>query len=175
MQRLSYVRTGRFMVRIPARARDSSPLQNAQTDFRDHPTSYWINTGDFSWWQSGRSVRLTTQIHPQLRLRMSGAIPPLLPICLHGVYTKNINLFFYPLTPAKFRDSTSTIPWLIPSKSFSIHTQPSTLYGQSYYECRKTEHKKWSVIKLQPSTPGGEQIGAWIYSPFKGCTQVGVG
>ena len=140
----------------------------------DHTTPYCISTGHFSWWQSGRSVRLTTRIHPVLRFSMSGAIPPLLPTCLHGVDTKNLFIYFFTfLPPAKLRDSTSTTPRSIPSKSFSIHN-----LRRCMVEVTKSivkQNKKWRVMKLQPSTPEGEQICAWIYSTFQGYTQDGVG
>jgi len=57
----------------PGRVRNFYLLQNVQTDSEVHPASYSVGTGDTSPDGTHRGVRL----HLVLRLKMSGAIPPL--------------------------------------------------------------------------------------------------
>ena len=67
----------------PVEAVDISLTKKVQTVFWAHsPPNRWV-TGVLSQEQSGRNVILTT-LHHELRLRMSGVIPPLLHTRLHG-------------------------------------------------------------------------------------------
>jgi hypothetical protein len=58
-----------------------------------HPASYSVGIEVLSRGYSGRGVTLTTHLHLALRLRMSGAIPLLPPVCLHGMEWDKFILF----------------------------------------------------------------------------------
>ena len=66
---------GRKGVRIPAGSRDFSLLQNVQTGPGARRASYLMSTGALSRGKRNRSVNLSTQLHLEGRLRMSGDIP----------------------------------------------------------------------------------------------------
>jgi len=53
-----YATDDRLGARIPVGAGDFSVLRNVQTDSGVHPGSYSLCTGDLSWGQSGRGVKL---------------------------------------------------------------------------------------------------------------------
>jgi hypothetical protein len=50
--------------------------KNIQTSSGAHPASY----------SKGKDMRMITYLYLVLGLRMGGAIPPLPPICLHGMF-----------------------------------------------------------------------------------------
>lgn len=106
------LRAGPFRVRIPARAREFSPLQNAQTGSRNHPTSYWISAGDFFLWQSGRNVRITTHNHPVLRWVWVGLYLHFSSYAFMAWTRKTLTFFFLPFNtrqiPIQHLDHTTT-------------------------------------------------------------------
>jgi hypothetical protein len=50
-----------------------------------HPASYLIGTGGFFWGKINWGMKLTTHLHLVPRLRICGAVPPLLHTSLLGV------------------------------------------------------------------------------------------
>ena len=74
----------RLIVRIPVGAGDFSVLQNVHTDSGVHPASYSLCTGDLSWGQSGRDVKLA---------EVKGWIyTSACPVCVLGVDRKQFTL-----------------------------------------------------------------------------------
>jgi len=73
----SVLQAGRNGVRIPAGTRDFFLLQNVQTGSGAHRASYLMGTEALSRGKRNRSVKLTTHLHLEARLRISGGIPPL--------------------------------------------------------------------------------------------------
>ena len=70
------LRVGRFEVQVPAGATDFALLQNAQALSGAHPASCLVSTGGlFNLVQSGRAVKLTTDLHLVPSLRLTVAVP----------------------------------------------------------------------------------------------------
>jgi hypothetical protein len=69
------LRGGQFSVRFLARVRNLSLLKNVQTGSGAHPACQSRGAGVPSRRQSGRGVKLTTHLHLEPKLRMSGATP----------------------------------------------------------------------------------------------------
>ena len=67
-------------------------LQDVQTGSGAHPSSYQMDIGGSSWGQSSRSVRLTTHLHLESRLRKTGTVLSFSLTCLCGLYRDNFNL-----------------------------------------------------------------------------------
>ena len=84
---------GRSAVQILAQAREPSIPQNIQTSSTSHPAS---NSSCFSGSKVASADSLTTHICLESSLIISGAIPPLKPVSLHGTYWDN---FIVPLPP----------------------------------------------------------------------------
>jgi hypothetical protein len=75
------------MVGFLARTRDSSLLQDIQTGSGVHPASSSVDTRFLS-----PGVMHSTHLHPILRLRMRGAIPPFSPYAFMGCTREGSNL-----------------------------------------------------------------------------------
>ena len=69
-------------------------ILTVQTGHTTHPASYTMGVGDVPE-QSGRSVILATHLHLELRLRMSGPIPPLALYAFKACNTDNITFTVY--------------------------------------------------------------------------------
>ena len=63
------LRTGRFGVWIPKRARDCSLFRNVQSNYMAHSVSYWIVTRSFQA-EKTRGMKLTTYLHQAPRLTL---------------------------------------------------------------------------------------------------------
>jgi hypothetical protein len=91
---LDFSRAGRSGLRIPVGVRDFSLLQNVRTVFGAHPFSYSVNTGVFPRIERPERDVIITHINTVPRLRVSGVIHRLPPVCLHGMNRENFT--FYP-------------------------------------------------------------------------------
>jgi hypothetical protein len=72
-------RTGRFGIRIPAKAKYYSRLHIDHIGSEAHTASYGMGSGDLFRGKATRGVKFTTHVHLSPRLRMNGAIPPVSP------------------------------------------------------------------------------------------------
>jgi hypothetical protein len=63
---------------------------NVHTSSDAHPASCSLGTRVLTQEEGSRDTKLTTNLHLVPRLRMSGALPPLPPICFHGIDREKI-------------------------------------------------------------------------------------
>ena len=70
-------------------------LQSIQTASGNHPASYSQDTwGFFHWWWNNHGMKLTTDRHVMLGIKMCGAVSPV-PMFLAPVHRDNCTFYFY--------------------------------------------------------------------------------
>jgi hypothetical protein len=110
------LRAGLSRVRISVVVRDSCVFQNAHTGSEAQPSSYSIGTGVLFWISGNRGVKLTTELLPVSRSRVTRAIL-LLPLYSLMVCTGIIDLFYLYVKA-----------WTLQVTHFMGHANSSALY-----------------------------------------------